>query len=394
MRLSGVAVAVAVCLACATIAAAQEDAQPVQDDYQDYLGLGTKQFKVRGKMSTEIWFDNNILLTADSEKDDVITVLVPELNLRFDHGDDYVKLDYRGRDRLYSDNSVFNGMEHYLDGVVHFRISKFFVEVTDNYANRRDPFNTFQIAFPLDSLQNDARLLVGGDFDKFDLELSAGIRRFEIFNNVFDLLDHRRFDVSFTGLFDIMPKTQALVEYGYTNTEFDQDTTLDNFETHRLLVGIKGSPTAKIRTTAKAGFVQILADNSNGVDDTDDKTDLYVAVALDWDVTASGLLKVEIYRQPIESIFGSIAITDRLAVSYNHNFTERVSANLGLYYEDFSEIKGGEDRTGYGLNGGLAYKVGRHLNLGAHVEYRAKRSDNDNFEFDDLRGMFSAGLDF
>ncbi len=392
MRVSGIVVAVLTALFAAP-AWAQEDAQPVQDDYQDYLGLGTKQFKVRGRMGTEIWFDNNILLTDKKEIDDIVVVLQPELNVRFDHGQDYVKLDYRGRDRIYTDNDDFNGMEHYLNGMVHFKIDKFYVDLSDDYANRRDPFNNLQIQDKLVTLQNDARFLVGGDFDKFDLELSVGIRRFEIFDPLFDLFDHRRWDVGFTGFFDIMPKTQALIEYGYTNTEYD-DEQVDNFITHRFLAGIKGTPSAKIRTTTKIGVVRVIADDRNNFDDTDDKTDLYVGLALDWDVTSNGTLSLGLVRQPVESIFTGIAITTRFDMGYKHKFNERISGKMGLYYETITESKGGEDRWGWGLSGGVSYKVGRHLHLDLWGEYRAKRSDDDNFEFDNMRGYFGAGLDF
>ena len=92
MRLSGVAVFVVVAVFSGA-AWAQEDAQPVQDDYQDYLGLGTKQFKVRGKMGVEVWFDDNILLTpprrmsleealAYIEDDELVEVTPKSIRLR------------------------------------------------------------------------------------------------------------------------------------------------------------------------------------------------------------------------------------------------------------------------------------------------------------------------
>ena len=139
MRLLATTAVVAFTAVFSGAAFAQEDPQPVQDDYQDYLGLGTKQFKVRGGMHVETWFDDNILLTDQNEMDDAIVVLVPSLQLRFDHGQDYVTLDYKGRDRHFNDNSDLNGMEHYVDALVHFRIRSYGPGVREQGLRPRRP---------------------------------------------------------------------------------------------------------------------------------------------------------------------------------------------------------------------------------------------------------------
>lgn len=394
MRLLATTAVVAFTAVFSGAAFAQEDPQPVQDDYQDYLGLGTKQFKVRGGMHVETWFDDNILLTDQNETDDAIVVLVPSLQLRFDHGQDYVTLDYKGRDRHFNDNSDLNGMEHYVDALVHFRISKFYVELGDKYANRRDPFSVLQIVDRLDSLQNDAWVTIGGDFDKFDVEISGSFRRFEIFDSFFDLYDHRRAGVSVTGLMDIMPKTQALLEYGYSASEFDDSDILDSWTSHRVLAGLKGELTPKIRVNAKAGFVQVINDDTNNFDDNDDELTLFALIGADWDVLANGTLRVEFQHQPVESIFTSVAKSLLFKVGYDHKLSDRASVNAGAFYETQNEFQGGEDRWSYGFSGGAKYLVGRHLHLEAWGELRAKRSDNDLFEYDNVHGFFGAGLDF
>ena len=96
----------------------------------------------------------------------------------------------------------------------------------------------------------------------------------------------------------------------------------------------------------------------------------------------------------MESIFTSVAKSLLFKVGYDHKLSDRASVNAGAFYETQNEFQGGEDRWSYGFSGGAKYLVGRHLHLEAWGELRAKRSDNDLFEYDNVHGFFGAGLDF
>lgn len=390
MRLSASAVVTAVVLALAAPAFAQESREP-EDDYEDFLGLGTKQLQIRGGMRVETWFDDNILLTKNNEEDDIITVLAPSLNLRFDRNESWVSLDYRGRDRLFNSNSQLNGMEHYLDGVVHLKMGNLWIEATDNYEYRLDPFNTLQIVDKLKTLQNDAWLAAGLDWDRLDIEARVGLRRFEIFDPTFDVYDHRRLEGSGLVAIDLWTKTQGLVEVGFSDTTYDQDDTLDNFTTLWVVGGIRGEPTAKIRTTAKAGLVRVDNDDT-GIVVSDDHSGPFVSIALDWEATTNGVLKLEAQLKPVESIFTGVAIVTRFDAGYHHYFSERTKAHVTFYFETQEEVEGGEDREALGVSGGFSHDVSRHFFIEAWGEFRTKESDNDTFEYDNVRGFAGAGI--
>jgi hypothetical protein len=371
----------------------QDDPAPQEGEYQDYLGLGTKQLKVEGGMKVEEWFDDNILLSDGNEQDDMVTVLIPSLHVHFDHRNDYVDVKYLGKDRLFNDNDAFNGMEHYVDAVIHFKISQFSLELFDNYKNRRDPFDVLQVNAKLESLVNDGGVRVTADFNEIDAELEVGIRRFEYFDSALDVVDHRRWWIAVSGWYEVMPKTQAGVEYGYTSTEYDDEDILDNWMSHRFVAALRGEPTAKIKTRAKLGFV-IVQNDDTGIVDSDDFTGIYAAIAADWEATANGTVHVELTSQPEESIFTGLAIRRKALASYEHRLSERATASAGLYYETIQEVEGGEDRQGYGVNATVKYQVSRHFALDGMAELRSKRSDDDNFEYDNVRGYIGAGIDF
>ncbi|MBI4565925.1 MAG: outer membrane beta-barrel protein [Planctomycetes bacterium] len=381
----------AVFLILAAPALAQGEPLPQEQEYQDYFGIGGKALKVTGGFKTEAWWDNNLTLAADNEIDDFYVALIPELQLRYDLDPYSASFKYRGRDQHFNDNNQFNGMEHFMDALVRYQAGMFWAEAGDEYKNRKEPLDPLQFPGRLDMLSNRGWVTGGADFNQIDLEVTAELTRQEIFDPVLDLGDFRRASISGLIAYDVMPKTQVFVEGLIAATEYDDDDILNSFTFFRAVVGVRGRPTAKLLVNLRAGFG--LADpDDDALIPSDEIAGPVATGSITWFVTEVGTLKAELIHQPLESIFTGLVQITAFKVDYEHRYSERISFKAGAGVEQQIESEGEFDRLGVEAHAGSSYAVGRHFTLDAWLQFRAKRSDTDLAEYDNVRGYVGAAI--
>ncbi|MBI2932216.1 MAG: outer membrane beta-barrel protein [Planctomycetes bacterium] len=362
-----------------------------QREYEDHLGLGLPGVRVTGGLSVEVWQDDNILLSREEEKEDIITVLVPEVDVQLGGDDVALRVGYRGRDRQYLHHSRFNGMEHAIDGAFHYAVGSFAFDVWDAYQDRNDPFSLPSDTRRIDWLQNDFGGAAAVDLSWFALEAGAEVRRLELFDPAFDLFDHRRWQGSLLAAAGVSSKVQAIVESGLGHSEYDNENVLDDFNFAWHAGGLRGALAENVHVLLKAGWFRVGVDNTSGVVDSRNDDGLYLASAVNWRPADDAAVTLELQRRPVESIYTGWMVAERVDVGVTYRFGERLTASLGSYYERLEESLGGEDRKAYGLaHTGLRWSVSRHLTLSAGGELRSKRSDEDTFEYDNVRGFVGA----
>ncbi len=395
MRAWGLLAALAAGAVCRTAAGQAEEMPPAPSDaeYQDFLHLGTRKLKIWADLKLQEWYDSNITLVNSGEKDDFITVIAPSVGTRWDYASDFVQFNYLGREMLYSRDHNFSGMEQFVDGLGHLRLGKFWTELREQYQIRRDPLDVTQANPRTDVVQNDTTLTTGLDFDKLDFEAYAGYRTFDVRTSSLSYFDHTRESAGALAAYDVMSKTQALVEVGWTSTAFDQAVVSD-WTSERILVGLRGTPAAKVRLTAKTGY-DMIRTKDNGSIASHDVNAYYLGAALDWDSSANGMASLKVFRQPVESIFTGVAISTRVDASYRHDVGERIVLAAALYYEMLNEVASTTlDRSIYGASAGATYKYDRHFAFEVWGEYRAKSASIASLEFSDLRAYVGASAGF
>jgi len=359
-----------------------------KDDYEDHLGLGAPSVRVTGSLTTELWYDDNILLSRRDEQNDFITILVPELHVHFGQDDDsYLKIDYRGRDRHYTDFSRFNGMEHYADGTFHYATDMFRIDIWNGYQSRNDAFSVPGQTRRLDWLQNDTSATFAVDLGSFAFELSGDMRRLELFDSAFSHFDHRRWRGALLAAYDVSERLQAIAEYALGVTTYDDEGLIDDFEFSTAAGGVRGALSDDLDLTLKAGFFRVVTDDGSGVVATKNDSAFYAALALVWRPSEDGTLRLEYQHRPIESIYTGWALVQRVEASYAHRVGARVTVSAGGWFETAKESVGGEDRSGYGANAGLEVQATRHLAFTFWGEWRTKDSDDHTFEYDNLRAL-------
>ncbi len=371
------------------LAAGRADAQAVREKYEDHLGLDAPGVRVTGALTTEFWYDDNVLLSRSDEEDDFITVLVPELRIQFGEGETWLRFDYRGRDRFFADHSEFDGLENFLDTQFHVQRGAFVLDVWDSFQDRNDAFSIPGRVTRIDWLQHDIGCDLAYAVDSFHVELNAEIRRFELFLAPFDFFDHRRWQITLLGAYDLSERVQVLIEGGASDTDFDDDGVLDDFKAVIYRAGLRGTVTDDVQLTLKAGITSIQTNQKSGAADSKDDAPFTLLGSLQWAASECGTVKVEAQRRPVESIVSGWMLAQRADVAYSHDFT-RITLSGAFFYEMLEESRGGEDRKAFGISGGASLRASKHLQFDLHMELRRKDSDDSTYEYDNLRGSLSA----
>jgi len=117
------------------------DPMPRLEGPNDPFGLGVKKLAYSVGMKIAEIYDDNVFLARDAEESDRITTLLLKTRLRYDLGEGAALLNYRGRERLFAENTEFNGMEHFLDGSVTKTVSNLKFEAGLEWTALKDPFD-------------------------------------------------------------------------------------------------------------------------------------------------------------------------------------------------------------------------------------------------------------
>jgi hypothetical protein len=376
--------------------------EPSQEEYRayrapDFRGFTqerarlTDHLQLNGSVALQQWYDDNIFLTPDAEESDLITVLVPTIEASFDRDDIHASVDYEGRERRFADHSEFDGMEHFVVARAGWRTRLLHLEVWDDFQDRKEPATAIIFRDRVERRQNDVGASATLDLAQIDVELEASRRWYDVRESAFDLYDHERNQASLLVAFNVAGKTQALGQIGISDTDFTEEV-LGDFGLRYAVAGVRTRPTGRLLATAKAGVVRIEQDEADapGRDDTD-----WTAFAqVVWRVSIPVILQLKLERVPVETLTSGWSMYTRLNVSYSHWLAERWTVALFAYAERLNESVVEGDRVGYGANVRLRYEPGRNFFVETWIEFRTVEADQDAFDFGNLRGHLSLGVEW
>lgn len=387
------------------LAALPAAAQSPPSELGDGFGLGVQKFQYRVGLRAEAAMDTNVLLSSDDEEKDSILALVPWLDLAYgaaaaegpdalhDRTRDVSWIRYRGRYLKYSDFDEFDGMETSFDGYVRFNVSNVRFEAFDEVRDRKDPYDTLQVAERLDSFLHHYWARVGVDWNRLDIELTLGRSRFTLDEVV--TVDHRRTDVSLLVASDIGEKTQVFLEFLRANTVFD-DNFFGDFAFQRLAVGARRLESEKLRFDARIGMGRADAD-SGALIPSDDFAGLVLGVGAEWDFTERERVEVDLLRQPIESVYTGLAVADsvhgRYTFTIDHDGTRPTMQVYGdLRWDRQHESDSSVRRTSWRVAAGGSYAFLDRWQADAEVALRKQTSEADVLDYTDVRVTAGVGV--
>jgi hypothetical protein len=224
---------------------------------------------IPGLVYTGMWNDN-IFYEATNTQSDYISKVTPSILFSYagQTADNYFTAGYSADLVYYSDFSDNNYTGHFPFITAGKKTpSGFYFRASDYYVNTADPyggFNTYGIGENTKRWHNDFDVALGYEFaGKFAIEplYRNFLLRYDLDKDQWQDLNENRIGLTF--LYGLTPKTHLLVQYRYSDVEFDKqdegilgwnsntsrDTTVNDF-----FIGARFTPGGKLSGEIKLGF--------------------------------------------------------------------------------------------------------------------------------------------
>ncbi|MBD3297005.1 MAG: outer membrane beta-barrel protein [Candidatus Omnitrophica bacterium] len=346
-------------------------------------------FKVNPGVQVREKWDSNIFYDPNDEKSDFITVITPSVMSEFGFGNfdkHKLRLNYKVDLGIFAEYDDQNYGNHDALGEVMFELGENYeLTVSDRFLFTSSRAGT---EFERRNLrkENTAKVLLHGDFNKVGFDIGYSNYRIDFHSDLLDAFD--RYDNSgwATGYVQVMPKTKALVEFKYTNIQYDDATGRDG-NAYRGMAGLKGELTPKIVGIAKAGYKYKKYEDSTN----DDFSSAVAEIALMYDPMDRLNIIFGYIREGFESTYvaNNYYTGDHFSLNVNYEFGKNWTAKgTGIFQHNYypeQAAGASEKRRDYvwSVGGGLEYKLQEWMVLGGGYDFKQRESTIDDRDYDD-----------
>ena len=380
---------------------------------QGNIRLGRTQVDLGLKY--ELRYDDNIYYESANEEDDYIHIVTPSIGFTYNGNtpDNYFKTGYSVDLAAYSDFDQNNYQSHhpYLDlslkspAGFYFKFYDAFLYTQDPHGSR----NNYNEGVKTKRMDNTADVTLGYEFfNKYSVE--ALYRNYFIDYDLKEDEWQNRKDNRFGGAFyyHYSPKTYVLLEYRYTQAEYDKQndgvrdynrgadwsaSTSQDYTKNDVFIGAKFNPGGKLGGAVKVGWGSKDYDNKRDIDNNPYKDmDGWISeTAFYWQAMARTLWTVELGRSfegsPDADAAGYIDMYFKLFL--RQGMANRLTGILGFEYNnnDYENEAAGRPEKEfdiYGVTVGLDYEIQKWLTTGLQWEYKTKEASSGyaNQEYD------------
>jgi hypothetical protein len=348
-----------------------------QEEVPGNIKLGPAE--VHPYIKTQVQYDSNIFLRQTNKKDDIIVTAQPGLRLDIPFGqgkESLLRADYSAAYNRFIDYKDQSNTAQYAKGLLALRFTKFYIDLKDDFSWSTDRASS-EIITRLYHRDNTFDAMIGTRWNKLGLEV--GYENFYTHyhrepNQIWDRNDHTGM---ITGYYQIFPKTQALLEYDYSQINYTKDPARGDIDYQQALVGLKGNLTGKITALMKAGWQGRHYEPGVNKD-----YDSMVGTAK---VTAnlSELTKVDLkYDHTIEESSGLTQLgykVDRGTVTLTQRLMDRLTGLVSYGLEDARYLRDGnygrEKWDLWSVEPALIYRFGKHFSTTLSYKYLEKDSN-------------------
>jgi len=366
------------------------DPEPALDGPHDPFGLGSKKFAYSLGLKFAEIYDNNVFLVPDGRTSDYITVFLFTSKARLEYEAGTAHVSYRARERLFARQGEFDGLEHFLTASGTLEPRPFRFEAGLEWRDLKDPFDVLQVTGHFDTRYDREHLKATADFNRFDVELTAALARFSIDDATLDRGDFQRREFAATGLAEAWPKVALLAEFAIRGTDYD-DSEFSDFTFMRFTAGARGSLTPKTRTEARVGIGRAEPDGG-GSFPVEDVTGLVAEVSVTWDIGEKQMLKVDLRREPIESVVSGLAIADGFRITYRQAIAEGWTAHGMLSWDRQEESDGTGGRRGLQARGHLRWTSPGQVHSDLGLLFRTRDSEDSTLDYENFRISLGLGV--
>lgn len=373
----------------------------------------TENLSLSPFVESTVFYDSNVFLDEEDERDDLFLDLVGGLSLREEKEDFSLTLRGWAQMRQYQEYTSEDneGFQENLD-IVYGQRDRLQFNLTQRHSSVFDYEFTQQGASAngrenvglrlvegrtrrTERVLNDVRGSVGRDFDKLETFIGATYSSVEFERQ---LSDWSETQVDIDIGYKLTDKTSATLagEYGRHET----DNNLDNNEFLKARCGLCSEATAKVAYRLAAGLETYDAEDAEGRSDELDQTRFHFDASGSWAATEK--LDVQVFGRneilPTSAFEENTKEVRQGSVGLSYQVTETILSSLGASYRDdtysrpIDGIDARENLTGFQLR--LAYRARRpFLRLTGLVRYEEFESNiQDNYE--QLRASLALNLTY
>lgn len=352
--------------------------------------------RISPSLIVEEKYTDNVFVASAGEESDFVTTFSPGLQLLLTPSRHNILFEYKGRFKKHAEFTGEDTNDHRIEalGELNFRggLSLRIWDIfTTGHENRGDSSTGLVEKFETNTVAASAlyefgeRYKVSGEFSNtnYDFEISPFRDRSENAGAV-------------TLFYKFLPKTTALIEYDYLETDYD--TVFLDSVSNSFLGGLEWELTEKTTGIVKAGYYFKDFDAAG----VSSYKDFIFSGSLEFNFTGRTSLDLEAAKTVNESTlsganyFVSKTISGRLT----HDFTRKISSTLKTSYgvHDFdipltigAQTGIREDKV-FDIGGGVEYRIQEWLQLHLDYNHRDKNSSFDVFDYVENSVFISAKI--
>ena len=384
-------------LACPSLAMAQgsevdpiPEPVPPLDRPHDPFGLGVKKVSYSVGLKVSEIYDNNVFLAADDRVSDYVTVFLLTASARHEYEGGEARVSYRARDRVFARQGEFDGVEHFLTASGTLEPRPFRFEAGLEWRELKDPFDILQVTGHFDTHYDREYLKATVDYNRFDVEVTAGLAHFSIDDDTLDRGDYERWEFGVMGLAEAWAQVALLAEFAIHGTDYDESEFSD-FTFMRVTTGARGSLTPKTRTEVRVGIGHAEPDGG-GVFPVEAVTEVVARASLTWEISEKQELALDLHREPVESVETGLAVAEGFRLAYRQEFAEHWTARIMASWDRREESDGSGDRRGLQARGHVRWTSLDNFYADLGILVRIRESDDAERDYENLRISFGLGV--
>ncbi|WP_165569596.1 outer membrane beta-barrel protein [Corallincola luteus] len=345
-------------------------------------------------LTTVVGYDDNVANSNSDEKDSMYTVISPRAKLEAGNDITNGTLDFGFDSGWYVDSSDDDYFDHSVSARGHHEFTaKYRLDLDASYRRTHDARGTGisegnQGVF--DDVTKYNYYVVGGVFGlgaqssdlRFDLRSLYKKKDYRNFEDVTQYRDYDAVEVGATTYWNVMPKTDLLLDIGYEQIDYDvtdPSTISRDSDVFKALAGVEWDITGKTEGRASIGWQNKDFDD-NGREDFDGVS---WDVALTWKPKEYSALTFATGREARDpDTFGDYIKETYASASWRHKWLDRFSTEVGTKY--VGESYTGVDRDDDYWRASLAaiYDFRRWLQFKGEYVWSDQDSNVDSVTYD------------
>ncbi len=363
---------------------------------QEKAPLSPKPLDVRFFAGERVFWDSNVYLQDEDEKDD--TIFVTFGNVRLDYAEENfdAALDLQANYNYYVHEDDASGHEERLFGRARWAGSDVQVELSEIFRRESDPYIDPTIVERVERIVTTTVPRVSVWVTKVVMvEANGEIQYVKFDEDIFEGSDNLSWRAGLLGSYELPSGIQVLVDGGILGIDYTNDPTDDehpgmpDVEGYYVRGGFRGDAHQKLYMSLLAGVTRAASDSVSELGiKSQRRTTGDVSAILRFEASERVTIHFDFTRRVSFGSWSSYAIVNRAAGGLDYAAAEKLKVTIRGQY-DLVQSPDYADREYGSISAGANYTVFDNLVLDATATYRQGKIDGTNIDFVD--GIISVG---